>query len=47
MDKKKLKISLKVLGAVKEHFPDNKNFIDDMMEEKSQKQKISVEEVIF
>ena len=47
MDKKRLKIALKVLRAVKEHFPDTKNFIEDMMEEQCQKKKISVEEVIF
>ena len=47
MDKKKLKISLKVLEAVKERFPDTKSFIDDMMEEQREKEKISVKEVIF
>ena len=47
MDKKRLKITLKVLGGVKEHFPDTKNFIEDMMEQQCQKKKISVEEVIF
>ena len=33
MDKKRLRISLKVLEAVKERFPDTKNFIDDMIDE--------------
>ena len=47
MDKKRLRIRLKVLEAVKERFPDSKNFIDDMMEEQCQKENISVEEVIF
>ena len=47
MDKKRLRISLKVLEAVKERFPDTKNFIDDMIDEQCQKEKISVEEVIF
>ena len=47
MDKKRLRISLKVLEAVKERFLDTKNFIEDMMEEQCQKEKISVEEVIF
>ena len=47
MDKKTLRISLKVLEAVKERFSDTKNFIDNMMEEQCQKEKISVEEVIF
>ena len=47
MDKKRLRINLKVLKAVKEHFPDTKNFIDNMMEEQCQEEKIFVEEVIF
>ena len=47
MDKKKLRISLKVSEAVKENFPDTINFIGNMMEEQCQKEKISVEEVIF
>ena len=46
-DKEKLRIILKVLEAVKENFPGTKSFIDDMMEEQCQKEKISVEEVIF
>ena len=46
-DKKKLRIILKVLEAVKKFFSGTKNFIDDMMEEQCQKEKISVEEVIF
>ena len=36
MDKKRLRISLKVLEAVKERFPDTKNCIDNMMEEQCQ-----------
>ena len=47
MDKERLKISLKLLEAVKEHFPDTKKFIEDMKDEQCQKEKISVEEVIF
>ena len=47
MDKKKPRISLKVLEAVKENFPVTKNFIDNMMEEQCQEEKISVEEVTF
>ena len=46
-DEKKLRIILKVLEAVKKNFPGTKNFIDDMMEEQCQKEKMSVEEVIF
>ena len=47
MGKKKLRIILKVLEAVKENFPDTKNFIGNMIEKQCQKEKISVEEVIF
>ena len=47
MDKKRLRITLKVLEAVKERFPDTINFINNMMEEQCQEEKISVEEVIF
>ena len=47
MDKKRLRINLKVLEAVKENFPYTKNFIDEMIEEQCQKEKISVEKVIF
>ena len=46
MDKKRLRIALKVLGAVKEHFPDIKNFIEDLTDKQCQKEEISVEEVI-
>ena len=47
MDKKRLRAALKVLGAVKEHFPDTKNFTEDLTDEQCQKEKISVEDVIF
>ena len=43
MGKKRLRVALKVLGAVKEHFQDTKNFIKDLTDE----QNISVEEVTF
>ena len=45
--KKRLKISLKLLETVKEHFPDTKNFIEDMVDEQCLQEKITVEEVIF
>ena len=45
--KKRLKISLKLLETVKEHFPDTKNFIEDMIDEQCLQEKIPVEEVIF
>ena len=47
MDKKWLKIALAVLDAVKGKFPETKKSIDDTMEDKCQKEKISIEEVIF
>ena len=47
MDKKRLRVALKVLGPVNEHFPDTKNFIEDLTDEQCQKEKISVEVVIF
>ena len=42
-----MRVALKVLGAVKEHFPDTKNFIEDSTDEQCQNEEISVEEVIF
>ena len=47
MDKKRFRVALKVLGAVKKHFPDIKTFIEDLTDGQYQKEKISVEEVIF
>ena len=47
MDKKRLGIALKVLGRVKEEFPDTKKFIEDLIDEECQKEKIPTDEVIF
>ena len=47
MEKKRLKVALAVLDAVKVKFPETKRFIDDIMEDECQKEKISAEEVIF
>ena len=47
MDKKRLKVALAVLEAVKHRFPDTKQFADDTMEEECQKEKVSADEVIF
>ena len=55
MDKKRLRIALTVLGAVKTKFPEavktkfpeTKQFIDNTMEDECQKGKISADEVIF
>ena len=46
MDKKRLKVALVVLNAVKTKHPETKQFIDNTMEEECQKEKISAEEVI-
>ena len=47
MDKKRLRVALKVLGRVKEEFPVTKKFIEDLIDEECQKEKISADEVIF
>ena len=47
MDKKRLKINLKVLNDVKEEYPATKKYIEDRLEEECSKENISVDEVIF
>ena len=47
MDKKRLKITLKVLNDVKEEYPATKKYIEDRLEEDCSKENISVDEVIF
>ena len=47
MDKQWLRVALKVLDEVKIHFPDTKQFIEDLIDKECQKQKTSVDEVIF
>ena len=48
MHKKRLKVVLVVLNAVKIKYPEKKKqFIDDTMEEEYQKEKISAREVFF
>ena len=47
MDKKRLKITLKVLNDVKEEYPRTKKNIEDRLEEECSKENISVDEVIF
>ena len=47
MDKRQLRVVLKVLGALKEQFPDTKLFIEDLIDEECQKGNISADEVIF
>ena len=46
-DKKRLRVALKVLGTVKEEFPDTKKFKEDLIDEECQKKNISADEVIF
>ena len=43
MDKKRLRVALKVLESVKTKYPETK----DLRDEECQKEKIPVEEVIF
>ena len=40
MDKKRLRVALKVLDAVKTKFPETKQFIDNTMEDESQKDEV-------
>ena len=47
MDKKRLKITLKVLKDVKQEYPSTKKYIEDRLEEECSKENISVDEVIF
>ena len=44
--KKWLRVALKVLGAVKEQFPDTKQFIEDLIDEECLKEKIPADEAI-
>ena len=47
MDKKGLKVALAVLDTVKGKFPEIIKFIDEIMEDECQKEKMSTEEVTF
>ena len=47
MGKPRLRVALEVLDAVRNQFPDTKQFIEDLIDEECQKEKISVDEVIF
>ena len=47
MDKKRLRVALTVLEAVKNEYPETKKFIENLMDEECQKEKISADEVIF
>ena len=47
MDKKRIRVALKVLGEVKVQFPETKQFIEDTIEQECFKERIDVDEVIF
>ena len=47
MDKKRLKIALAVLNAVKSRFPATNEFTDTTLKEECEKEKITADEVIF
>ena len=47
MDKKRLRVALKVLGRVKEEFPETKIFIENLIDKECQKEKISADEIIY
>ena len=47
MDKKQLRVALKILKEVTVKFPNTKQFIDNAMEEECQKERITVDEVIL
>ena len=47
MDKKRLKIALAVLNAVRSTFPETNEFIDSTLKEECEKERMTVDEVIF
>ena len=47
MDRKRLKITLKILNDVKQEYPGIKKYIEDRLEEECSKENTSVDEVIF
>ena len=47
MDKKRFKIALFVLEAVKSRFPDAKEYIENTLREECEREKITADEVIF
>ena len=47
MDKRKLRIILKVLDEVKVQFPETKQFIEEGLDQECLKENISAKEVIF
>ena len=47
MNIKRLKIALSVLDAVRNRFPETKEFIDSTLKEECKKERITPDEVIF
>ena len=47
MNIKRLKIALSVLDAVRNRFPETKEFIDSTLKEECKKERITADEVIF
>ena len=47
MDKKRLKIVLSVLDAVRSTFPETNEFIGSTLKEECEKERMTVDEVIF
>ena len=47
MDKKRLKVALTVLEAVKTEYPETNKFIKNLMDAECQKENMSADEVIF
>ena len=47
MNKRRIKIAIKVLGEVNIQFPETVEFINDRLEQECQKENMSVDEVIF
>ena len=47
MDRKRLKIALSVLDAVRSRFPETNEFIDSTLKEESKKERMTADEVIF
>ena len=46
MDKKRLRVALSVLDAVRSRFPETNEFIDSTLQEECEKEKITADEVI-
>ena len=47
MNKKRLKIALAVLDAVKSKFPETQEFIENTLREECEKEKTTADEIVF